>query len=79
MSWQACPVCLGTGYDPFGGCHNTAYPSCRHCDGKRIIDEQTGYAQNPPSSEPVEKLGALTPVGINFRDKLYLILRELST
>lgn len=42
MAWQQCPVCKGTGCDPFIGAASTSFPKCPVCKGTRIIDEKTG-------------------------------------
>lgn len=36
--WQACPVCKGSGLDPFTGASTTVTPQCRHCHGARVIE-----------------------------------------
>lgn len=48
MSFQKCPICNGTGNDPFivGG-QFTSYP-CPTCKGARIISELTG---EPPITQ----------------------------
>lgn len=48
MSFQKCPICQGSGSDPFIVSGSlTSYP-CPTCKGARIIDEVTGL---PPIIE----------------------------
>ena len=51
MSWQKCPVCSGTGYDPSPGTFGTMSicPTCPTCQGTRIISELSGL---PPIYNP---------------------------
>jgi hypothetical protein len=57
MSFQKCPICNGTGNDPFIVTGSfTSYP-CPTCKGVRIIDDVTGL---PPVIE--EKHNIFEPV-----------------
>ena len=62
MSWQKCPICNGSGNDPWIGeiplsiCSYTKY-SCPTCKGTRIISQLTGM---PPVIE--EKHSLFEPV-----------------
>jgi len=48
MSFQKCPICLGTGDNPFVVTGSqTSYP-CPTCKGTRIINEATG---EPPVTQ----------------------------
>ena len=74
MSFQKCPVCEGTGNDPFVTTGSFTSYSCPTCKGTRIIDEVTGLPpvveekhslfEKPdyPSNYPLDKL---TPTPIN--------------
>lgn len=57
MSWQKCPICNGTGDNPFVlELPRSTYP-CPTCKGARIISELTGL---PPVVE--EKHNIFEPV-----------------
>ena len=62
MSYQKCPICNGTGNDPFIVAGQfTSYP-CPTCKGARIIDDVTGIPPVLPEKhnlfEPVEPCNA---------------------
>lgn len=42
MAWQKCPVCEGSGINPFPLHGATHSPTCSVCHGYKIIDEKTG-------------------------------------
>lgn len=44
--WQEYPVCKGSGVDPHTKLSDTFFPTCYVCNGRRIIDELTGYSTN---------------------------------
>lgn len=48
MSWQACPVCKGTGIDIKCGTMGESTKECRVCRGRFVISESTGL---PPAKK----------------------------
>ena len=42
MSFQKCPICQGSGNDPFIAIGSSTNYACPTCNGARIIDEVTG-------------------------------------
>lgn len=48
MSWQKCPICNGSGNDPFIVTGSMSYYPCPTCKGTRLISELTGI---PPVVE----------------------------
>jgi hypothetical protein len=51
MSWQKCPICNGTGDDPFVlELPRSTWP-CPTCKGERIISELTGL---PPTQNSIQ-------------------------
>ena len=57
MSYQKCPICNGSGNDPFIVTGSMSYYPCPTCKGTRIISQLTGM---PPVIE--EKHSLFEPV-----------------
>ncbi len=57
MSWQKCPICNGSGDDPFIITSSMSYHPYPTCKGTRLINELTGI---PPVVE--EKHNIFEPV-----------------
>jgi hypothetical protein len=53
MSYQKCPICNGSGNDPFILTGSMSYYPCPTCKGTRIISELTG---SPPIVEEKHNL-----------------------
>jgi len=66
MSFQKCPICNGSGNDPFIVTGSFSSYPCPTCKGARIISEITGL---PPIVE--EKHNIFEPVD-PYRDKINL-------
>lgn len=63
MSWQRCPLCQGTGYNPNAATSAASHNQCPTCQGHRIIHEGTGLPPRVDITGP-----GLTGIGYGLGD-----------